>query len=223
MEKIIDFYNSLAPSIRSTIWITLILLILIILLRIKMRNYSADEPAKGILLFVESFVKMMNGFAKGMVGKRWRGLAPYFITIAVFIFVSNISGLFGFTPPTVSLSVTLTLALMSFFVIQINGISSAGLGGYLKGFASPPPMLPLNIISECATPISLSIRLFGNILSGSVLMGLIYGFFGWFALLVSPVLHVIFDIAFGLVQTLVFVMLTAVSIGNKLDDKDFEF
>lgn len=223
MEKIIDFYNSLAPSIRSTIWITLILLILIILLRIKMRNYSADKPAKGILLFVESFVKMMNGFAKGMVGKRWRGLAPYFITIAVFIFVSNISGLFGFTPPTVSLSVTLTLALMSFFVIQINGISSAGLGGYLKGFASPPPMLPLNIISECATPISLSIRLFGNILSGSVLMGLIYGFFGWFALLVSPVLHVIFDIAFGLVQTLVFVMLTAVFIGNKLDDKDFEF
>ena len=51
---------------------------------------------------------------------------------------------------------------------------------------------------------------------------LIYGFFGWFALLVSPVLHAIFDVAFGLIQTLVFVMLTAVFIGNKLDDSEFE-
>lgn len=108
-------------------------------------------------------------------------------------------------------------------MIQFSGIKSTGIKGYLKGFASPPPMLPLNIISECATPISLSIRLFGNILSGSILLALIYGFFGWFALAVSPVLHAIFDICFGLVQTLVFVMLTAVFIGNKLDDKDFEF
>jgi len=223
MDKVIEFYNSLAPSIKSTIWITLILLIFIVIIRIKMRNYSADKPAKGLLLFVESFIKMMNGFAKGMVGKRWRSLSPYFITIAVFIFVSNISGLFGFTPPTVSFSVTLTLALMSFVMIQFSGIKSTGIKGYLKGFASPPPMLPLNIISECATPISLSIRLFGNILSGSILLALIYGFFGWFALAVSPVLHAIFDICFGLVQTLVFVMLTAVFIGNKLDDKDFEF
>ena len=222
MEKIIEFYNSLTPSIKSTIWITLILLILIILLRIKMRNYSADKPAKGLILFVESFVKMMNGFAKGLVGKRWRSLSPYFITIAIFIFVSNISGLFGFTPPTVSLSVTLTLALMSFFMIQFSGIRSTGILGYLKGLASPPPMLPMNIISELAAPVSLSIRLFGNILSGSVLLSLIYGFFGWFALAVSPVLHAIFDIAFGLVQTLVFVMLTAVFIGNKLDDSEFE-
>lgn len=222
MEKIVEFYNSLAPSIQSSIWITLILVLLIIMLRIKMRNYTADKPAKGIILFVESFIKMMNNFAKGMVGKRWRALAPYFITIAIFIFVSNISGLFGFTPPTVSLSVTLTLALMSFFIIQFSGIKSTGLVNYLKGFASPAPMTPLNIISECVVPVSLSIRLFGNILSGSVLITLIYGFFGWFALLVSPVLHAIFDVAFGLIQTLVFVMLTAVFIGNKLDDSEFE-
>ena len=83
-------------------------------------------------------------------------------------------------------------------------------------------MLPLNIISELVVPVSLSVRLFGNILSGSVLLSLIYGFFGWLALLVSPVLHAVFDIAFGLIQTLVFVMLTAVFIGNKLDDSEFE-
>lgn len=222
MNVIIDFYKSLSPSIQSTIWITLILILLMVLFRIKIRNYTADKPAKGIVLFVESYIKLMNNFSKEMVGKRWRSLAPYFTTIATFIFVSNISGLFGFRPPTVSLSVTLTLALMSFFMIQFSGIRSTGIKEYLKGFASPAPMLPLNIISELVVPVSLSVRLFGNILSGSVLLSLIYGFFGWLALLVSPVLHAVFDIAFGLIQTLVFVMLTAVFIGNKLDDSEFE-
>ena len=198
MNVIIDFYKSLSPSVQSTIWITLILIILMILFRIKIRNYTADKPAKGIVLFVESYIKLMNNFSKEMVGKRWRSLAPYFTTIATFIFVSNISGLFGFRPPTVSLSVTLTLALMSFFMIQFSGIRSTGIKEYLKGFASPAPMLPLNIISELVVPVSLSVRLFGNILSGSVLLSLIYGFFGWLALLVSPVLHAVFDIAFGL-------------------------
>lgn len=219
----IEFYNALSPSIKSTLWITLILIIFIVILRILMiKHYSADKPAKGILLFVEIFVKMMNDFAKEMFGKRWRSLAAYFITIAVFIFASNISGLFGFTPPTVSLSVTIALSLMTFFMIHFWGIKSSGIKGYVKGICSPLPMTPLNIISELATPVSLSFRLFGNILSGSILLALVYGFFGWLAVFVTPVLHAIFDVAFGLIQTLVFVMLTGVFIGNKLDESEFE-
>ena len=220
----IEFYKSLAPSIKSTIWITLILIVLIIILRIYMKvsKYGSDKPAKGIILFVEQFIGMMNNFSKEMVGKRWRSLAPYFITLSIFLFTANISGLFGFTPPTVSLSVTLALSLITFIMIHFWGIRSSGIKNYLKGLADPLPMAPLNIISELATPISLSFRLFGNILSGSILMLLLYGFFGWLALLVTPALHAIFDIAFGLIQTLVFVMLTAVFIGNKLDESEFE-
>ena len=221
---IIDFYKSLAPSIKASIWVTLILIVLIIILRIFMEKsgYSADKPAKGIILFVEEFIGLMNNFTKEMVGKRWRSLAPYFITLSVFLFTANISGLFGFTPPTVSLSVTLAMSLITFFMTQFWGIKSTGVKKYLKGLADPLPMTPLNIISELAVPISLSFRLFGNILSGSILMLLLYGFFGWLALLVTPALHSIFDIAFGLIQTLVFVMLTAVFIGNKLDECEFE-
>jgi len=219
---IIDFYNSLSPSIKSSLWITLILIVLIIILRISMRNYSADKPAKGIILLVEQFVGMMNNFSKEMFGKRWKSLAAYFVTLSVYLFVANISGLFGFTPPTVSLSVTLAMALITFFMIHFWGIKSAGFKGYLKGICNPIPMTPLNIISEMATPISLSFRLFGNILSGSILLMLVYGFFGWIAVFVTPVFHAIFDVAFGLIQTLVFVMLTAVFIGNKLDESEFE-
>ena len=219
---IVEFYRSLTPAIQSTIWVTLFLILVIVLLRIKMRNYSADKPAKGIILLCESFVKMMNGFTKGMLGKRWRALAPYFITLGVFLFVANISGLFGFTPPTVSLSVTFSLGLITFFLIQIFGMKANGVGAHLKDLCSPVLMAPMNIIGEIAVPVSLAIRLFGNILSGSILTILLYSFLGWASVIVTPPIHAIFDVVFGFIQTFIFVMLTAVNIGNKFSESEFE-
>ena len=219
---IIEFYKSLAPSIKSTIWITLILIVILVLLRIKMRNYSADKPAKGIILICESFVKMMNGFTKAMLGKQWKALAPYFITLATFLFVANISGLFGFTPPTVSLSVTFSLGLVTFLLIQGFGIKTNGLKSHIKDLCSPILMTPMNIIGEVAVPVSLAIRLFGNILSGSILTILIYSFLGWASVIITPPIHAIFDVVFGFIQTFIFVMLTAVNIGNKFSESEFE-
>ena len=219
---IVEFYKSLAPAIKSTIWITLILILILVLLRIKMRNYSADKPAKGIILLCESFVKMMNGFTKGMLGKHWRALAPYFITLGMFLFVANISGLFGFTPPTVSLSVTFSLGMITFFLIQLFGIKANGVKSHLKDLCSPVLMTPMNIIGEVAVPASLAIRLFGNILSGSILTILIYSFFGWASVIITPPIHAIFDVVFGFIQTFVFLMLTAVNIGNKFSESEFE-
>ena len=219
---IVEFYKSLSSSIQSTIWITLILILILVLLRIKMRNYSADKPAKGIILICESFVKMMNGFTKAMLGKQWRALAPYFITLSVFLFVANISGLFGFTPPTVSLSVTFSLGLITFFLIQLFGIKVNGVKSHFKDLCSPILMTPMNIIGEIAVPCSLAIRLFGNILSGSILTILIYSFLGWASVVITPPIHAIFDVVFGFIQTFVFVMLTAVNIGNKFSESEFE-
>lgn len=219
---IIDFYKSLSPSTQSIIWVTLFLLIVMILLRIMLRDYSADKPAKGITLILESFVKMMNGFTKEMLGKRWRALAPYFISLAIYIFVANISGLFGFTPPTVSLSVTFALGMVTFFLIQIFGIKANGVKGYVKDLCSPVVMTPMNIISEISVPISLGVRLFGNILSGSIISILLYSFLGWFAVLITPPVHALFDVLFGFIQTFIFLMLTAVNIGNKFSENDFE-
>lgn len=219
---IIDFYKSLSPSTQSIIWVTLFLLIVMILLRIMLRDYSADKPAKGITLILESFVKMMNGFTKEMLGKRWRALAPYFISLAIYIFVANISGLFGFTPPTVSLSVTFALGMVTFFLIQIFGIKANGVKGYVKDLCSPVVMTPMNIISEISVPISLGVRLFGNILSGSIISILLYSFLGWFAVFITPPVHALFDVLFGFIQTFIFLMLTAVNIGNKFSENDFE-
>ena len=222
MQWLIDFWQSLTPSIKSTIIITFVLLILIVILRIMMRNYDSTRPAHGIILFVEKFFKLMNDFSREMMGKRWKIFAPYFITLSVFLFTANISGLFGLTPPTTSLTVTGTLAIITFLMIQIFGIISTGPKQYLKDICSPIPMTPMNIIGEIAFPLSLMFRLFGNILSGAILTTLVYSFFGWFSLIITPELHLIFDIGFGLIQTLVFVILSAVFIANKFSENEFE-
>lgn len=224
MKQIIEFYQSLTPQVHASLWITLFLLIVIIIIRIAMRNYTADKPPKGIVSLVEGFVAMMNDFTKNIIGKRWKALAPYFVTIAIYLFVANISGLFGFTPPTTSLTVTLSLALITFTLVQIFGIKSQGIWGHLKGFTEPIPLLlPINILSEFASVLSLSFRLFGNILSGAILSTLLYSFLGGFAVLITPPIHLIFDIIFGLLQTLVFCMLSAVYIANKLPEEEVEY
>ena len=222
MQWLVDFWNSLTPSIKSTIIITIALLIFIVIIRILMRNYDSTKPAKGLILFVEKFVKLMNNFSKEMMGKRWKIFAPYFITLSVFLFVANISGLFGLTPPTTSITVTGTLALITFLMIQIFGIVSNGAKTYLKDLCTPIPMTPMNIIGELAFPLSLAFRLFGNILSGAILTTLVYSFFGWLSIIITPPLHLVFDIGFGLIQTLVFVILSAVFIANKFSENEFE-
>lgn len=219
---IVNFWNSLSVQIQGTIMITVFLLVLIIILRIMMRNYTADKPAKGIILFVEKFIKLMNNFSKEMMGKRWKFFAPYFIALSVFLFLANIAGLFGITPPTTSITVTGTLAIITFLFIQTFGIISTGPKQYLKDLCSPIPMTPMNIVSEFAFPLSLTFRLFGNILSGVILTTLIYTFLGGFAIIVTPALHAVFDIGFGLIQTLVFVILSAVFIANKFSENEFD-
>ena len=108
--------------------------------------------------------------------------------------------------------------MMTFFIIHYNGIKSNGITHFTSLF-QPLLLSPINIIGEIATPLSLSLRLFGNILSGTVMMGLIYG-------LLSPpittgipaVLHIYFDIFSGLIQAYVFCMLTMVYINDKIAD-----
>ena len=81
----------------------------------------------------------------------------------------------------------------------------------------------MNLIGELATPISLGLRLFGNILSGAVIMGLVYSILGWAAVAVAPPLHCYFDIFSGFIQTLVFCTLTTVFIAGKLPDEEVDY
>ena len=219
-----DFYTNLSPSIRSTIFLTIVLLIVIIIISKKLDKYKYTDTPTGIIIILEWLIGGINDMCKSIIGRPYRKIAPYVTTLAIFLFVANISGLLGLTPPTASVSCTLTLGIMTFTIIQMTGIRSQGILSYLKGFVDPNPIfLPINLIGEIATPFSLGLRLFGNILSGSVIMGLVYIVMGFGAIVVAPALHGYFDIFSGFIQTLVFCTLTTMFISGKLPDEEVDY
>ncbi|MBN2794353.1 MAG: F0F1 ATP synthase subunit A [Clostridia bacterium] len=166
----------------------------------------------------EILVGSIYSLTETTMGKKFKNFAPYVGTILLLIAFSNISGLLGLRPPTADLSTTLGLALMTFVIIHFTGIKSKGIGGYLKGFLDPMPfLLPLNIMGELATPISLSFRLFGNIVGGLIIMTLVYNALGSLAVLVPAVLHAYFDLFAGLLQSFIFAMLTMVFVSLASD------
>ena len=136
----------------------------------------------------------------------------------MFILLSNISGLFGLRPPTADYGVTLALGLITFTLITFNKFKYQKVSGVIKGLCDPWPIwAPINIIGDIAVPISLSLRLFANVLSGTVMMALIYGLLGFIATAWPAALHVYFDLFSGAIQTYVFSMLTMTYINNAIE------
>ena len=137
----------------------------------------------------------------------------------IFLVISNTSGLFGLRPPTADFATTFALALITFVMIEYAWIRYNGLS-FFKDLLQPFPIfLPVNIISEFATPVSMSLRLFGNVLSGTIMLGLWYALLPWFVKIGIPTfLHAYFDLFSGLIQTYVFAMLTMTFITDKYPD-----
>lgn len=215
----------LTEQISSMLIITLALIIILLIVgrKIKKVDYNKKTP-KWLVPFV-MIVEMINNFTKKNIGKRWKPYASYFTALAIFMVFMNISSIFGLLTPTSYIVINFALALITFFIIQITGIKSLGIKGYLKGYLGPVKpiafiMVPLNIISELALPLSLTIRLMGNVLSGSVISKLIVGVAGYGAIPVLPVLNFYFDLMSGVIQTFVFVMLSIIFTSNKIDDSE---
>ena len=115
-------------------------------------------------------------FVRGNMGPNFDHYIPLVCTIFISSVVSNLIGLIGFWSPTADLMTELAWALVVFVLITYHKIKSAGIGAYLKGFLDPIfVMAPINVMSECFTPISMACRHFGNILSGTVISTLVYG------------------------------------------------
>ena len=115
-------------------------------------------------------------FVRGNMGVEFDHYIPLIGTIFISSVVSNLISLLGIWSPTADLMTELAWALVVFVLITYHKIKSSGIGGYLKGFLDPIfVMAPINVMSECFTPISMACRHFGNILSGTVINALIYG------------------------------------------------
>ena len=208
------------------LWITtthvsmLIVMTLIIafalVVRVKLK--SPDETPGLLQSGVEVAIEMLENMVSGVMGADASGFVNYIGSIFIFILISNISGLFGLRPPTADFGVTLPLGLFTFFIIHYQNIKCNKIKAFTGLFEPLPFLFPINLIGEVATPFSLGLRLFGNVLSGTVIMALFYGLvpvllkFG----VVPAVLHAYFDLFSGCIQTYVFCMLTMTYIKDKM-------
>ena len=183
----------------------------------------ASEVPGGFQNVVELIVEKLDGMVRGTMGKNATKFLNYIGTVFIFILISNISGLLGLRPPTADYGVTLPLGILTFILIHYNQFKYQKPKDIWKDMCSPlPPWLPIwfpiNLISEIAVPISLSLRLFANILSGTVMMALVYGLLNMFAVIWPAALHVYFDLFSGAIQTYVFCMLTMTYISNAIGE-----
>ncbi len=182
---------------------------------------KATEVPTGFQNVVELMVEKLDSMVDSPMGKNAPRFYNYIGTVFIFIFLSNISGLLGLRPPTADYGVTLPLGILTFVLIHFNQFKYQKLKDIWVDMCSPlPPWLPIwfpiNLISEIAVPVSLSLRLFANVLSGTVMMALVYGLLGWFATIWPAALHVYFDLFSGAIQTYVFCMLTMTYINNAI-------
>ncbi len=204
-------------SIVNTFLVVILLIIFAMVVNSKIKKAKADEVPSNFLNVVEILVEAVDNLVESNMGKNnVKRFGPYILTLAVFLAVANLLGLVGLTPPTSDYSVTLSLALITFVLTQYWAFKNGGgILGYFKGFGDPVPLLaPLNVIGELANPVSLSFRLFGNIMSGGIILTLVYGAAGYFAPVLAAPLHAYFDVFSGLLQTFIFIMLTMIFIGG---------
>lgn len=129
-------------------------------------------------------------------------------TLFLFIALSNLCAIFpGYEPPTGSLSTTAALALCVFFAVPLYGIAESGLGDYLRSYAKPTLlMLPFNIISELSRTLAMAIRLFGNIMSGAMILAILLTITPF----VFPIVMSLLGLLTGMVQAYIFSILATV-------------
>lgn len=184
----------------------------------KMKLKDTDGKLGAFQNIVEYIVEMLDGMVKSGMGAKGNPYRNYIGTLFLFIFFSNISGLLGLRPPTADYGVTFPLGIITFFLIQVNNIRYNKFGAFTGLFKPLPFLFPINLIGEIAVPFSLSLRLFGNVLSGTVIMALLYGLLSQIAFVWPGLLHAYFDVFSGAIQTYVFCMLTMVFVSDKIPD-----
>ena len=178
---------------------------------------KAKDIPEGFQNFLEFAYELLETMGNSILGDNTPRFLNYVGTIFLFILISNFSGLLGMRNPTADYGVTFLLGIVTFVIVQYQVFKNNGIK-HITGLFEPLPVLfPINLIGEFANPISISLRLFANLLSGVVMMGLWYGMMPIFLKIGVPaVLQIYTDVFSGAIQTYVFCMLSMVYIKDKL-------
>ncbi len=231
-----DFYIGLSSGIKSSLLIMLFLGVSLTLIGRRVAALSPSKAPRGILYVSVVFVSFVNDTVKGLFEQHHRKFAPLLTTILIYLLFANTVSLFGLTPPLTSISIALSFSLFAFGTIQIMALVIKKPKARAKDLLDPNPLfLPINLIGEIATPFSMGMRLFGNLLSGTIISMLLYGLMnligGVFNNIVGQVLggvlgavvggfflHPVFDVLFGAIQAYVYFILFSIFLSLAVEE-----
>lgn len=205
------FWSFEAVSINETIVFTWVVMALLVFLAwISTRHLSVEpplSPAQNVLEIVIFYMKRQIREIAQMDPNRY---LPFSGTLFLFISVANLLDIVpGYRTPTSSISTTISLAICVFFAVPIYGITRQGFRGYFRHYIQPTPlMLPFNIIGELSRTLALAVRLFGNMMSETMLIAILIAIVPLFL----PVLLELLGLLIGQVQAYIFAVLATVYI-----------
>lgn len=212
-DELIVFYVGDLPVNATLVFSWALILLMVVGAWLVTRRLTSDvEMSRGQNL-LEVIVSGMRDQIQGMGVDRPELYMPFVGTLFLFIALSNIFAALvpGFEAPTGSLSTTAALAIVVFVAVPIYGIAQRGVFGYLRQYIEPTPlMLPMNVIGELSRTLALAFRLFGNIMSGALIVGLLLSIAPFF----FPIVMRLLGLLTGLVQAYIFAVLAMVYIAS---------
>ena len=225
----------------DTVWATAAAGIVTITLGLMLRRRATSGVPGKFQLAWETALSAVHTQVDGSIGPRGKRIVPLAVTLFVFILVCNLFGVVGLgatydflLPPTADINLPLAMSLFVIVLVHIASIRSRGIGGYVKHYLTQPfPIflmpfnLFINVVEELAKPITLALRLFGNLLSGGLMLSLLAYLVVWkigvipvggvLALVFNPVWK-LFDVLIGVIQAFIFALLTILYFDVAMSD-----
>ena len=176
------------------------------------RNLTSGTTLPGLQNALEVLVNAMREQIREVSGRDPGRFLPFVGTLFLFICCANLLSIVpGYVPPTASLSTTAALATCVFVAVPIFGIASQGAVHYFRNYLRPTPlMLPFNLIGELSRTLALAVRLYGNMMSGTVIAAILLGFVPLFV----PILMQLLGLLTGVIQAYIFAVLAMVYIAS---------
>jgi F-type H+-transporting ATPase subunit a len=200
-------------TLNATILFTWVVMLLMVLVSwLITRNLTSGPEISRWQNLLESLVAGMNKQIREVTRQRAGRFLPFLGTLFLFVLVSNLLNVVpGFRSPTGSLSTTAGLAICVFIAVPAFGIIDRGVGGYFRSYLKPTPiMLPFNIMGEVSRTLALAVRLFGNIMSGTMIAAILLTI----APFIFPVIMDLLGLLTGVVQAYIFAILAGVYIAS---------
>lgn len=211
-DSIIFWENGFFKLNATIVYTWVVMAVIFLISWLATRNIKVDTPISRWQNILETIVQTMRGQIEDIFQQTPDIYLPFLGTLFLFISISNLLDFIpGYSAPTGSLSTTTALAVCVFFAVPVFGIIKRGVGSYLKNYIEPSPMmLPFNIIGEFSRTLALAVRLFGNIMSGSMIVAILLSI----APLFVPVVMQAMGILIGQIQAYIFAVLAAVYIAS---------